>query len=265
MTVAGVVLLPAVAVAAEDQVSIASSDEKIEAGQTLNVTVNCEKGDVKATVWYSRKGSTDKNGETSANTDADGKADVEIELPKDVKKGDYSVSVQCGDTNIVKNDFTIIVVEDDKSPSPSASPTQDKSMTVSPNTVAPGGTITITGWCDKDTKDAKVYYGAADGSGQPYTEKSGIEAGSDGKVSQSLVVTKDTKPGEYDGVLLCSEDGKTQTAGFTVSTGGTTAGDGTTASGGNGTMLALIGGGMLAAAALGGAIYMQRRGLGVSA
>lgn len=263
LTAAAVLLLPPAAAGratAEDSASIAGDDDTIEPGQTVNVTVNCDAADVKADVWYSPKGSTDERGKTTVDTGADGKATAKIDLSGKVKAGDYSVSVRCGDTNIVKNDFTVIVAEKTKSPSPS----QDKSLTVSPNPVAPGGTITITGWCEAGTKDVAVWYGDADGSGDPAAEKSGITAGSDGKVSQSLVVTDDTRPGSYEAALRCGKDGKSQTADFTVSTGGSTAGDGSAASG-DGTMLALIGGGMLAVAALGGAIYMQRRGLGASA
>ncbi|HZE38212.1 MAG TPA: hypothetical protein VE172_05310 [Stackebrandtia sp.] len=256
--VGGALILAAPGMALADETKISVTPTTVAAGNSITFKGNCAGETSEAQFWYVLKGSDRKRGNAEGDKKS-GNWQATIAIPDSTEAGTYVASIKCGAEPAVTASFT--VTKDEPSPSPSA----DTTVTVSPTTVNPGGTITVSGTCDKGADNASIWYGNADGSGQPYAQKDGLSADSSGKISGSLAITPETPTGSYVAVLRCDKSVENPpTASFTVSTGGTTAGDGGSL-GGNGTILVLVGGGMLAAASLGGAIYMQRHGFGVAA
>lgn len=147
---------------------------------------------------------------------------------------------------------------------PGTASAQVENMSVSPQTVEAGHNITISGKCSTMATKANMWYGNADGSGQPYVELDNV-AGTKESISGTLMISHGTAPGHYQAVMHCEGDkDQPTTVKFTVAKGGTKAGDGSSLIGGGNTFI-LIGGGMLVLAAVGGVVYFRRRDSAVSA
>lgn len=132
----------------------------------------------------------------------------------------------------------------------------DGEVTVSPTTVEPGGSLTISGACE-DATTADFWY--VDSNDNTVGGQDGVDGDSDG-IATTLTVGASAVPGAYQAYMRCEgdEDDDAGRVSFTISRSGTNAGGGSMAEGDN-TMI-LIGGGLLAGAAVVGAMAFQRRG-----
>ncbi|HIW62673.1 MAG TPA: hypothetical protein H9881_09470 [Candidatus Stackebrandtia excrementipullorum] len=138
--------------------------------------------------------------------------------------------------------------------SPAAS-AKVSNMTVSPQTVAAGHDITITGACDNGSASATMWYGKLDSIGEPLVQLEQVD-GDQNLISGILTITADTPPGSYLAVMQCDRDAdELGTVQFNVAHGGTQSRGDSTAAGVDAILFAA--GGMLLLAAMAGTFYYR--------
>jgi hypothetical protein len=129
-------------------------------------------------------------------------------------------------------------------------------VTITPPTVVPGGTVTVTVACGAAATAASV--NATSFGGPSDIPLAVVTDGAPGAFSGTVTVPRSTVPGTYDVSVTCT-NAAGGTGKLVVSpAGGVTGGGGSTSGGANGALIA-AGAGMILLAGTGGWILVRRR------
>src|SRR5690606_10320041 len=173
----------------------------VEDGATVTVTGEGYPADTEVTVQLVDSAGNPVGDPVNVTTDADGAFTAEVTVPEGTEAGDYAVDAATEAGETASADLTVTNGDDNTGDDATTEPT----VTVDPDTAAPGDSITVEG--ENFPPNSEVEVQLTDSDGNPVGDPVTVTTDDEGSFSEELVLLDGTLPGDYT-IVATAEIGR---------------------------------------------------------